>query len=236
MRTLVITALCLAAAGPALAGDYRETRDLAVDAGGLTALVIDAGAGTLEVRGVAGLDSIVVRATIVVADAGDDEGRDLVSKRARLALDLDGDVARLESHFDQGLWGLGSNGRIDLDVQAPSDLPLRIIDGAGSMDVENFVSNVTIEDASGSLEVHGTGRLEIVDGSGSIEVSRAAGDVDIDDGSGSITVETVDGSVKIDDGSGSIRVSDVSGDLVIVDAGSGSVNYTDIRGEVREDE
>ncbi len=235
MRTLFISALIFLGVAPANAGDYRESRDLAIDADGVASFFIDAGAGTLDVRGVEGLDRILVNATIVVPDANEQDGREIAARNTRLVLDLDGDAARLESRFDQGFWGSGSNGRIDLEVQAPADVALRIIDGSGSMDVENFVSDVTIDDASGSIDVHGTGRLRIVDGSGSIEVGRASGDVDIDDGSGSITVETVGGSVTIDDGSGSIRVSDVAGDLVILDAGSGSVRYADIRGEVRED-
>ena len=235
MRSLISMAIFLASFASAAASDYEETRDLTVDASGVETLVINVGAGSLDVAGVDGLDTIEVKATIVISDADADDGRQFIEKSLTLTLESYDHRAELRSEFDDGFWGSNSNGRVDLEVRAPSTLAVSIDDGSGSMDVSNFSADVSIDDGSGSIDVQNVGALKIDDGSGSIDVSGATGDVYVNDGSGSITVNAVSGSVTIDDGSGSIRVSDVAEDLIIVDDGSGSVSFSDIRGTVDQE-
>ncbi len=235
MRSFVTMAMVLAASSTLAASDYTETRDIAVDASGATRFVIDAGAGSLEVTGVAGQDAIEVKATIVIYDADEAEGREVIDKSMKLNLERNGAVAKLEAGFKERFWGMGTNGSIKLEITAPATLALDIDDGSGSIKLAGFVSDVTIDDGSGSISVNGGGALEIDDGSGSIDVTDAAGDVTISDGSGSIRVERIGGSVTIDDGSGSIRVNDVAGDLEIIDAGSGSVSISNVQGTVEQD-
>lgn len=235
MRSFIILAMFLASIAGAAANDYTERRDLSIAADGLDTFVIDVGAGSLDVQGVEGLDTIEVAATIVVPDADDEDGRKIVEKEVTLTLQRDGDTAVLKSLFDQGFWGFGADGYVDVEVRAPASIAVDIDDGSGSLDVKGFVSDVRIDDGSGSIDVDTAGRLEIDDGSGSIDVVNISGDVYINDGSGSITVERIGGTVTIDDGSGGIRVSDVAKDLIILDAGSGSVSYSDVRGTVEED-
>jgi hypothetical protein len=235
MRSLIAMAIFLASFASAAASDYEETRDLTVDASGVETLIIDVGAGSLDVAGVDGLDTIEVKAVIVIADADEEDGRKIIEKNLVLTLGRDGSRAELESEFDNGFWGSNSSGRVDLEVRAPSTLAVSIDDGSGSMDVSNFSADVSIDDGSGSIDVQNVGALKIDDGSGSIDVSGATGDVYINDGSGSIAVDAVGGSVTIDDGSGSIRVSDVAEDLIIVDDGSGSVSFSDVRGTVDQE-
>ncbi len=235
MRFCIAAGLVLASCAAFAADDYREIRELGVAADRLDRLVIDAGAGSLDVRGVEGQDRIEVRATIVVEDADDDEGRAFIDKRIELGLDRDGDSARLVSRVDQPKLGWGRSGRIDIEVTAPPELALRIDDGSGSIDVAGFASDVRIDDGSGSIDVGSVGSLVIDDGSGSIDVSDVTGDVYVNDGSGSLTIEGVGGSVTIDDGSGSIRVNDVGQDLIIIDSGSGSVSFSNVKGTVEQD-
>jgi hypothetical protein len=235
MRSFIILAMFLASIAGAAANDYTETRDLSIAADGLGMLVIDVGAGSLDVQGVAGLDMIEVTATIVIPDADSEDGRKIVEKELKLTLQRDGDSAVLKSLFEKGFWGSGSDGYVDVEVRAPASIAVDIDDGSGSLDVKGFVSNVRIDDGSGSIDVDTAGGLDIDDGSGSIDVVNVSNDVYINDGSGSITVEKIGGTVTIDDGSGSIRVNDVSKDLIILDAGSGSVSFSDVRGIVEED-
>jgi hypothetical protein len=235
MRSLIMTAIFLASYTSAAASDYEETRDLSVDAGGVDTLVVNAGAGSLDVRGVDGLDAIEVKAIIIIPDADEDDGRRIIEKNLVLTLERDKGQAVLRSELDNRSWGFGSNGRVDLEVRAPSNLAVSIDDGSGSMNVSNFLGDVRIDDGSGSIDVQNVGALHIDDGSGSIDVSGANGDVYVNDGSGGITIDSVDGTVTIDDGSGSIRVSDVSEDLIILDDGSGGLHFSDVRGSVEED-
>lgn len=235
MRSIILTAIFLASFSSAAAGDYTEVRDLKLSARGLEKLIIDAGAGSLDVTGIDGLKSIKVKATIVVPDASEEDGKEIIARELTLTLQEVGGEARLKSDFVQRLWSSGSNSRVDLEVRAPSSLALAIDDGSGSMDVTNFTADVRIDDGSGSIDVRRVGSLRIHDGSGSIDVVGASGDVFVDDGSGSISIDAVGGSVTIDDGSGGIRVSDVAEDLIILGDGSGGVTHSNVRGTVEEE-
>ena len=236
MRRFIVLAMFVAFSAHAAASDYIEVRDLTLDAVGLDKLIIDAGAGSLDVTGVDGLRHIEVKASIVVPDADEDEGRKIIGKSMKLSLEQDGEAAKLVAGFDNRFWGGGSNSRIDLDIRVPASMALTIDDGSGSMEVADVAAAVRIDDGSGSIAVRRVGSLHINDGSGSIDVKAANGDVYVDDGSGSITIEAVGGSVTIDDGSGEIRVTDVAKDLIILDDGSGSVTYTDVRGTFEGDD
>lgn len=232
MRTLILTTLLLA--GTAFAGKppYEELRELSLDAAGITELSITAGPGSMDVTGVAGLDTIMVKATIGVHEEDEEGALRYIEKRMDLSLEQNGSTAELISDFRSGITGWGVNGYIALEISVPQGIAVSIVDGSGSIDVIDVAGDVTINDGSGSIDVENVANLKIDDGSGSIDVSNADGHVSIVDGSGSITVKRVAGSVTIDDGSGSIKVSDVENDLIIVDDGSGSLTFSDVRGKV----
>ncbi len=235
MRSFVVMAMFLASFSHAAWTDYEEVRDLSLDADGIGELDIRAGAGSLDVTGVAGQHNILVKATIVVADADEDDAARIIAERMELSLEERDGKAVLTSDFDSGFMGAGPNARIDLEVTVPASLPLKIDDGSGSIDVRDVLADVRIDDGSGSIDVENVANLRIDDGSGSIDVERVAGDVNVEDGSGSISVRGVSGSVTIDDGSGSIRVNDVEEDLIIVDDGSGGLKFSNVRGTVKQD-
>lgn len=235
MRSFILMAMFLASFAASAASDYKETRDLAIDAGDLELLFVNVGAGSLDVEGIEGLDRIEVKATIVIADTDAEDAVKIIEKKLELYLEDDDGRAVLKSNFEDGFWGFGPGGRVDLEVRAPTTMAISIDDGSGSIDIKNFASDIRIDDGSGSIDVHTVGALDIDDGSGSIDVTGATGDVYINDGSGGITIDRTGGSVTIDDGSGSIRVTDVAGDLIILDDGSGSVSFSDVRGTVEQD-
>ena len=235
MRSFIVMAMFLASFASAAWKDYTEVRDLELDSNGIDRLEIDAGAGSMDIKGVAGLNRIVVKATVVVPDADDDDAIKLIEKRLKLSLDRNGGQAKLDSWFEEGFFGNGSGARIDLEISMPTGIDVSIDDGSGSIDVSDIAAAVSIDDGSGSIDLQNVGKVIIDDGSGSIDVSNAAGDVSIVDGSGSITVRSVDGSVSIDDGSGGINVNDVEGDLIIVDDGSGGLSFSNVRGTVEQD-
>ncbi len=234
MRSMILLTALLTAA-PAIADwtdyDYEEERKLAVDASGLKSLRIEAGAGSLDIRGDRNAGSVEVRATILVDGARDEKAREFIKKRMVLTLERSGDRAELIADFRNGM-SMGKSGAIALEISMPAGIDLDIDDGSGSIKIQDTRASVLINDGSGSISVHNVADVRIDDGSGSIVVVDAAGDVHIDDGSGSIKVERVAGSIVVDDGSGSINVSDVQGSLSVVDAGSGNINYSNIAGEI----
>ncbi len=236
MRTIIILSLFAVSLAGAREPDYTEERELNTPVNGASEFRIDAGAGSLAVTGVDGLDSVEVMATIGVDGVrNDDKARELLEKRLTLELKRRGDTVVLVSDFDGGMWRGGREAWVQLVVRMPSDLALSVDDGSGSINIDNVRAAVRIDDGSGSIKIRTVGSLEIDDGSGSIVAEDVTGDVDIIDGSGSITVAGVTGSVTIDDGSGSINVSDVQENLKIEDAGSGSVNIKNVAGSVETD-
>jgi hypothetical protein len=235
MRSLIVIAMFVASLAEAKSSDYEEVRQLDLDVNGISELSIKAGAGSMDVTGVSGLDKISVKAIVVVPDTDEDDALKVIEKKMTLSLEQKGDEARLNAWFDDGSMGFGENAHIALEVSVPQGLSVNIDDGSGSLDIIDVAGDVTIEDGSGSIDVDNVANLKIDDGSGSIDVDHASGDVSIVDGSGSINVDHVSGSVTIDDGSGSINVSDVEHDVTIIDDGSGGVRITDVRGSIDQE-
>lgn len=196
--------------------DTRELQTPIADGGRFE---IDAGAGSLTLRGDDASTAIHVRAEIYQTTANDDYTLTLElqdDNRARL-------VAEAASSFG------GGSDRIDLSITVPRMLDVAIVDGSGSTLVEMLSGDLNIDDGSGSIRVTDVqGSVVIEDGSGSIVVTDVSGNVDIDDGSGSISVRNIGGKVTVSDGSGSIDV-DGADDFELADDGSGSVTTRNIR-------
>lgn len=197
----------------------QETRELETPIADGARFEIDAGAGSLTLKGEENADAIRVRAEIYQTSANDDYTLTLAlhdDGRARL-------VADAASSFG------GGSDRIDLSITVPRRLEVTIVDSSGSIQVDTLVGNLDIEDGSGSIRISDIqGNVVIDDGSGSIAVTGVSGNVSIDDGSGSISVIETGGAVTISDGSGSIEV-DNAANFELVEDGSGSVNTSNIR-------
>lgn len=233
----VLLVLFLALSG--WSGEYTTEKQLTLDAQSIELLEIDCGAGFLKVSGVQNTTEIKVQAEIFVSDIDRDRAEEFLEKTVRLYLERDGDEAVLESGIDyrgsfwEKLFDDHPNVRIDLTVQVPRKINLKIDDGSGYIVIENINGSVKLDDGSGETTIRGiSGDVWIDDGSGELHISDIGGDVEIDDGSGEITVRDVRGNVRVDDGSGSIEIQGVSKDVIIEDDGSGSVHISDVEGEI----
>lgn len=196
--------------------ETRELQTMIPDGGHFE---IDAGAGSLTLKGDAASDTIQVRAEIYQVSANNDY---------TLTLELNDDNrARLVA--DAGSSFGGGSDRIDLSITVPARIEVRIEDGSGSMHVESLIGDLDIEDGSGSIRVSDIqGNIVVEDGSGSIVVTGVSGNVSIEDGSGSISVVETGGKVSVSDGSGSIDI-DGAEEFELIEDGSGSVNTRNIR-------
>jgi len=233
MRGFIVLAMFTASLAHAgWTKDYEEVRNMDLPADGLSQLTITAGAGSMVVTGVAGLDKIAAKATIVVPGEDKDDAVRIIEKKIRLSLEKNAGEAELKAFFKSVFHFFGSSPYIVLDVKVPRGMAVNIDDGSGSIKIDAVAGDISIDDGSGSINIRNVAEVTIDDGSGSIEIANATGDVSIVDGSGSINVKHVAGSVTVDDGSGSINVSDIDSDLVIVEAGSGGLTYSEIRGVV----
>jgi DUF4097 and DUF4098 domain-containing protein YvlB len=91
---------------------------------------------------------------------------------------------------------------------------------------EKLESRINLE-----VEIPKGMHLEILDGSGPIEIIDILGTLTIDDDSGSIELENIVGNTTVADSSGSIVINDVTGNVVVKD-GSGLIEITNITGDV----
>lgn len=234
MRSFIVIAMFTASLAHAAWNGYTEDRELELDADGISALEVDARAGTLSINGDDG-KTIRVHAKINVPNKKGAKAQEIIASDLELSLEKIRGAARLEVGFEGGAWGWGDSPYVDVEVYMPRSLALEVDDSSGPLSVKNIDAAVEIDDGSGSISVEQVGSVVVDDGSGSIKIIGVGGDVSIEDGSGSITVREVGGSVIIDDGSGNIDVDDVEHDLNIIDDGSGGVNASNVRGTVTQD-
>lgn len=149
MRNYLIVAMFAASLADAAFGNYEEQRNLNLDATGIEALQIEAGAGHLDVTGVPGLDRIVVKAIVRVPNSDFDGARDRIDLDLVLNLERQRDVAALVARFDDSRWHWGGAPSVDLQVRMPPRIALDVRDGAGRVSVSNVEGDIDIEDAPG---------------------------------------------------------------------------------------
>ena len=228
--TLIFAAFFVTAS---LAFSAQEIKPLSLAAQGIDKLEIESGAGFLKVRGVEALNSIEVKAEIYVRGIADKRMKEFIEDHVKLTLEKRGSSALLVSRIDDGPFSFFRDAWIDLTVNVPKKMDMRIDDGSGPIDVESIIGNLSIDDGSGGMRVENIqGDLEIEDGSGEIEIRDITGNVTIHDGSGGIDVVNVGGSLTVSDGSGGIDIDRVEKDLILKETGSGGVHYTNIKGRV----
>jgi len=255
MGKLIIVLIAIVSM-PLYAGEYKEIRELTLDANNLEGFFADVTSGYLRVTGSDEIDQIIVKATIRIdtkRSFDDDDARDYAENKLTLTLKEKRNKGVLVANFDQQLISFSNFSRVvDLDIQVPSNLQLRVDDGSGLINISKMKNGVNIDDGSGALELtqidgkvyinDGSGSIDvdqvngdvtIEDGSGSLSVTNVQGDLSIDDGSGNIDVADIIGSVSVDDGSGSIKINNVSNDFILLDDGSGGVSLAGVQGDVR---
>lgn len=206
-----------------------KTIDEQIELAGVSEIAIEAGAGFLTVAGESGSAAIQLLGTACAGRA-----RDL--EKITIESEVKGNTLVLRTVIPDGKSWIGNDyTKLNLEIQIPTELSVRIIDTSGSLTVRN-VAAVEIEDKSGSILVQDVaGMVNIVDdGSGSITVQRA-GSLKIGrDGSGSITASEITENVYVGrDGSGSIFANDVGGSFTVVSDSSGSVRHNNVAGDVQ---
>ena len=216
---------------PAMADHTLRTRNESFPARGVSAAVLETGAGILSITGRSDLSAIEVKAEFKCRGIVPSDSQRILDN-LRLEMEVRGETFYLKSERLSD-WNWGDSGWIDLIINMPKDIDLDVNDGSGSIDINGMGRNIRIKDGSGGIELtDNDGSIQINDGSGSIHVRKVRQNVDIHDGSGSIDVRYVDGNLQIHDGSGSIEVDDVGGDLIIPSDGSGSIRVRNARRNV----
>ena len=207
--------------------DYEKSLDINLATGSADNFVLDAGAGSLTIMGVKGLEEVQIKAQACASSENILEDISLIEGNRGKSITLRTKTPDLNS------WTGNRYAFIDLQIQMPASMAAEVDDGSGSLEIENIAA-VTLDDGSGSLEIrHISGNVSVEDGSGSIDIADIGGTLELEDGSGEINIDGVEGSVLIDeDGSGSIEIANVSRDVQIDEDGSGEIRVTDVGGNV----
>ena len=209
------------------AGNIENTQQLELPVKDIQSIQIKCGPGFLDVFGVDQSDRIKVTATVKISGIAQNMLKVFWDKHVLLSLKKTHHKAVLQSEFkNENL--MKADGKIDLTVEVPKNLDVKIDDGSGAIFVTALARNLEIEDDSGSIEIRMmTGHISISDGSGTIEVKDIIGNLEVKDGSGRIDIGGVKGDVRIVDGSGSMTITDIDGNLTVID-GSGSIEISDV--------
>jgi hypothetical protein len=219
---------CIVVANPSHANLHRQ-QELVLDVAQLTALDVEAGAGSLVISGSDHASKITVVADIYT-DKGNPDNYELTLTDAGDSAFL---VAKINS--SRGFWQ-GSSPHIDIKVTMPSRMMLKVVDGSGAANISNIESSVEIKDGSGELTIKSIkGSVDVMDGSGGLYVSEVVGSVTIVDGSGEMELKNIDGSIDVDDGSGSIVAKGISGSAFFED-GSGDLTIRKVDGMITIDD
>ena len=234
----------------AFAGSVENTEYLELPIKDIKSIHIICGPGSLDVFGVETNGRIKVTATIKISGISQNMLQEFLDQHVLLSLKKRNHRAVLQSEFkNENL--MKADAKIDLTVEVPKNINVKIDDGSGSIFVTGIATNLKIVDGSGSIEIlmiagpvsisddsgkieltDITGNIEVKDGSGMINISRVKGNVYIVDGSGSMTIKDIDGNLTITDGSGSIEIGDVTQNVFIEEAGSGTLDIDGVKGKV----
>lgn len=211
--------------------EYNKDIERVLDLGGVRELVIEAGAGELEISGDRKLSQVIVRGRVCVSQE---------SWLEQSGLDVDV-VSRYEIRTIlpelEDDWSVAGRryAYLDLELEVPANLSLVIIDGAGDIEIDS-VMGVTVSDSAGDLLIEDSvGPVVIQDSSGDIELDDIFGDVTIQtDASGDIHGDDIVGSVRIvEDSSGEIRFSDVGEDFIVERDTEGDISANGVIGDFR---
>jgi hypothetical protein len=232
------------------AGTMKEIRNIDLSIQGIDVLVVNCGAGSLDLKGFEGRDKIRVTAEIEVENGHKEDLQKFIESHVRLNLEKENNKALLISDIPEFSRDEIA-GRINLMIEVPLEIDVNITDGSGAIRIQNLVGNVSIDDDSGKIQVENIsgkvivndasgkidiedirGSVRVRDGSGPIQIDHVSGDVYVRDGSGDMTILHVDGNVTVSDDSGDIDISDVSKAVFISAAGSGELNIERVRGKI----
>jgi hypothetical protein len=222
----IVALLAAAGALPAMAAPCvkEAQRNVQLDTGGITKIVIGAGAGDLRIKGESGRNQLSVKGEACASD------QELLEK-IQLEQRREGNTLIIKAVLPEAEGFLGY-ARMDMVIALPDSIDLNVSDSSGDAEIEN-VRALVLTDSSGDLEIRNVrGDLSLTDSSGDLEIEQVGGGVTLTDSSGDVEIEQVAGKIKIDiDSSGGIRI-DQAGSVHILTDSSGDIDIEDVQGDV----
>lgn len=233
MNKIILTALLLTP-GLAMASQpcaLERTETIELDAAGIDVLQVSIGPDSLRLDGQEGeTGTLSIRMCASDQQRLDDLAAALEREDDRLVLVLDHGGRH---NVISGSWFFKRSdyGRFEITGTLPARMAVDLTLGSGNAEVAN-VAALEVVVGSGDLDVERVpGAFKALVGSGDISAERT-GPVEIGSiGSGSLDLRTVEGQVSIGAiGSGKASVRDIAGDVQVRTLGSGTLEARDVRG------
>jgi hypothetical protein len=200
---------------------FTEERSATIPASGLKSLYVEGDSGFLQITGRQGLTEVRVKGMACATNES-------VLQNIKLETETKGDEAQVRALVPNG----NGNRYLDLTLEVPADLAVRVRDDSGDTTIRN-VASVDVTDESGDLEIVDiTGDVRIVDDSGNIIVRTVGGKVTLEDESGEAKVEEVTGNVEVRDDSGDLIIRKITGSVLVKEDHSGDIEISDVEGSV----
>jgi hypothetical protein len=249
---VALTFLALAVPAPARARDVlRERSSRVVEAAGLSAVSVDLGHGDLRASPSAD-GKVHVTAHKLVRSRSREESLRL-SREVRVETAHQGSqfVIRVrhpgQRSIRVGLWDLFHdfempNSSIVIQLELPSGLPLYAAASSGDIETERLTAPQSIRTASGDVDIHAAGAVQVSTSSGDLQLDGVArtyvrtvsGDAVIESARGPVDAHTTSGDLRVHEAADSLLIGTVSGDLE-VDGASRGLAATTTNGEIHVD-
>jgi hypothetical protein len=186
---------------------YSKDIDQTLDLANSEELAVNAVAGDLRVRGVAGSTKAEIKGKVCASkQEWLDESRVEASGGERAEIS----VVLPDSDSDWSLMGMNYL-YLDLELEVPDHVAL------------------DVRDSSGDIDISGVGALAVRDSSGDINIEDSMGPVTVQDSSGDIELNDIKLQVTIEsDSSGDIRGSDIQGTVLVISDSSGDITFRDV--------
>ncbi|PKM16599.1 MAG: hypothetical protein CVV05_19865 [Gammaproteobacteria bacterium HGW-Gammaproteobacteria-1] len=248
MKILIAAAaLLLPTLAAAESCNVEKPEELVLDLEGISTLVVEMGADTLNISGADGADGVVRGRACASSDKrlellslkqerdGDRLTLSLVREHRIITVSFGSDYAyhNVSVKVPASLALELNMGSGDANIQQVASLKADV--GSGDLDARGIAGTLHLDLGSGDVVAHNIGALQIDSvGSGDAIVEGVAADTQIGTvGSGDVTVRDAKGSVRIESlGSGDITLLRIAGSVQLERMGSGDLRVTDIDGDV----
>lgn len=225
---LIAATAALALAGPVAADrcEHKAQREASIDLSGADLVEVIGRAGSLDIIGRDGLSEVRAEGAACASD------ETLLAKTVITTRREGGSVliiAEIPEH--KGGW-MNDSAHLDMTVEVPSDVALKVIDSSGDLEIER-VASLNLQDSSGGATINDVaGDVWVEDSSGSLKISNVAGHINLTDSSGNIRLDTIEGDIVIEsDSSGNIDIDGARSVLIEQDS-SGGIDVRNVHEDV----
>jgi Putative adhesin len=249
LLAVAVLPLLLSTGSPATAWEFscRVSKKISagIDVAGATTVIVRAGAGDLDIRGVANATRVEARGGACASTQALLDGIRIETRRVGSVIYVEtfipnADQANSEGSASLNL-GLGVPDNVTIEVTDSSGdtviadvATLEIQDSSGELTIRRVAGAVNAVDSSGELHIDGAQSVSVTDSSGDINIRNVSADAVVEsDTSGDIILHSIRGDATVRaDSSGDIDAEDIGGDFHVGADGSGSITHRGVRGEI----